>query len=140
MDLAVLSRPKSNQQQPVPEFLQDVVKELMQLQGLHIELLTESEEDGCTIPLTVLANEDGEIDLAFCIEDEARGIRLRRAAVFALKRDRDHVSIVLIESSPAHLKLYLTTGGDPQKSGRPCIAPQRILFTSKNRKTKVFMN
>lgn len=112
MDLAVLSRPESDQQ-PVPEFLRDTVKELMQLQGLHIELLTESEEDGWTIPVTILSNEDGEIDLRLCVEEKTGELRLRRTSVFALKRDQEQVSAVFIESSPVHMKLYPTTGDDP---------------------------
>ncbi|WP_025917411.1 hypothetical protein [Herminiimonas sp. CN] len=81
MDLAVLSRPESEKQQPVPEFLQDAVKELMQLQGLHIELLTESEDDGWTVPVTILSNEDGEIDLGLCIEEQTGVLRLRRTTL-----------------------------------------------------------
>ena len=112
MDLAVLSRPELEKQQPVPEFLRDAVKELMQLQGLHIELLTESEDDGWTVPVTILSNEDGEINLGLCIEEQTGLLRLRRTSVFALTCDQAHVSAVFIESSPVHMKLYLTNGDD----------------------------
>jgi hypothetical protein len=118
VDLAVLSRPESDQQRPVPAFLRDAVKELMQLQGLHIELLTKSEEDGWTIPVTILSNEDGEIDLGLCVVENTGNLRLRRTAVFALTRDQKHVSAVFIESSPMHMKLYPTTGDDPEEVWR----------------------
>lgn len=115
MGLAMLSKPESDQQQTVPEFLRETVKELMQLRGLDIELLTESEEDGWTIPIAMLSNEDGEIDLRLCIEEKAGRLRLRRASVFALKRDQEHVSAVFIESLPVYMKLYPTTGDDPEE-------------------------
>ncbi|NMM29219.1 MAG: hypothetical protein HHJ12_18570 [Glaciimonas sp.] len=114
MDLAILSRPKSDKQ-PVPEFLREAVKELMQLQGLHIELLTESEEDGWTIPVTMLSNEDGEIDLRLFVDENADDLRLRRTSVFALRRDQEHLSVVFIEASPVHMKFYSTTGNDPEE-------------------------
>ena len=90
----------------------------MQLKDLHIELLTKSEEDGWTIPVTMLSNEDGEIDPGLCVEERNGNLRLRRASVFAVKRDRDHVSAVFIESSPVHLRLYPTTGDDPEEVWR----------------------
>ena len=114
MDFEILSKMDPGQQ-AAPEFLRDALKELMQLQGLHIELLTESEEDGWTVPVTILSNEDGEIDLSLCIEEEAGTFRLRRTSVFALKHDREHVSVVFIEASPVHMKLYSTTGNDPEE-------------------------
>lgn len=116
IDLAMRVKPES--ELPVPEFLRKAVEELKQLQGLHIELLTESEEDGWTIPVTILSNEDGEIDLRLCVEEKTGKLRLRRTSVFALKRDQDHVSAVFIESSPVHMKLYLTTGDDPEEIWR----------------------
>lgn len=115
MDLAILSKLESDQQQATPVFLQDTIKELMQLQGLHIELLTESEEDGWTVPVTMLSNDDGEIDLKLCVQEKTGELRLRRASVFALKRGQEHVSAVFIETSPIHMKLYPTTGDNPQE-------------------------
>jgi hypothetical protein len=115
MDLAILSKPEADQLQAAPAFLRDAVKELMQLQGLHIELLTESEEDGWTIPITMLSNDDGEIDLKLCVLETTGELRLRRASVFALKRGQEHVSAVFIETFPVHMKLYPTTGDDPEE-------------------------
>jgi hypothetical protein len=115
MDLAALSKPESDQHQSTPEFLREMVKGLMQLKGLHIELLIESEEDGWTIPVTMLSNDDGEVDMGLCVEEKTGELRLRRASVFALKRGQEHVNAVFIESSPIHMKLYPTTGDDPEE-------------------------
>jgi hypothetical protein len=110
MSLAIQSQ---SDRSPVPEFLQDAVEQLLQLQSIHVELLTESEEDGWTVPVTMLSNEDGEVDLNLCIAETADYLRLRRTAVFSLKRENEHVSIVFIEASPVHIKVYPTTGNDP---------------------------
>lgn len=53
---------------PPPEFLRKIVEELAFLDGFDIQLLTDNEEDGWTIPITVLVNEDGEIDPCFFIK------------------------------------------------------------------------
>ncbi len=110
VELAIRSQ---SDRSPPPKFLQDAVEQLMELQGIHVELLTESEEDGWTIPITMLSNEDGEVDLQLCIEESKNYLRLRRTAVFSLSTENEHVSIVLIESSPVHVNLYPTTGNDP---------------------------
>ena len=110
VDLSVRSQ---SDRSPAPEFLQDAVEQLMQLQGIHVELLTESEEDEWTIPITMLSNEDGEVDLNLCIEETENYLRLRRTAVFSLTRENEYVSVVFIEASPVHIKLYPTTGNDP---------------------------
>ena len=110
IDLTIRSQ---SDRSPTPEFLQDAVEQLMQLQGIHVELLTESEDDGWTIPITMLSNEDGEVDLNLCIEETVDYLRLRRAAVFSLTSNNEHVSLVFIEASPVHIKLYPTTGSDP---------------------------
>lgn len=112
VDLAIRSQ---SDRSPAPEFLQDAVKQLTQLQGIHVELLTESEEDGWTIPITMLSNEDGEVDINLCIEESANYLRLRKTAVFSLTRENEHVSLVFIEASPVQIKLYPTTGKDPEE-------------------------
>jgi hypothetical protein len=129
IDLAMLSR--LDIKRPVPGFLQEILDELKQLENCDIQLLTKSEQDGWTVPVTVFADEDGEIDSRFCIADEVQGMRLRRAAVFALRRDRTHASIVLIESLPVHVKLYIMSGDNPQEvwSTLQCAAADFICKT-----------
>lgn len=110
IDLAVLFNQDPSQQRPVPEFLRDIVAELTLLKGINVQLLTESEEDGWTVPISILSNEDGEIPLRLYIEEKTLSLRLRRAAVFAIKRDNDHISVAVIESESTFIKQYLTTG------------------------------
>lgn len=112
IDLAVLFKRDPSKQRPVPDFLIDVVAELKQLTEVDVELLTESEEDGWTIPLTVLVNEDGEIDSSLFIKIGENQLRERRVAVFSVAYETECVKIVAIESSPVHVKLYLPSNND----------------------------
>jgi hypothetical protein len=113
IDLAVLSEPDIKC--TVPGFVQETLDELKQLENCNVLLLTESEQDGWTVPVTVFADEEGEIDARFCIADEVKEMRLRRATIFGLRRDYDydHIYIVLIESFPVHVKLYLADNCEP---------------------------
>jgi hypothetical protein len=96
---------KRNSDFPVPEFLRELVDELKLLEGFCIELLTESDQDGWTIPITVLANEDGEINMNLFIKAGENRLRERRVAVFSVAQEQ--LTIVAIESTPIHTKLYL---------------------------------
>lgn len=112
VDFAIYSQSES-ELSPVPEFLKGTVKELVRLRDIrpdiNISLLTGSEGDGWTIPITMLSNEDGEVDLQLCIEENTDYLRLRRTAAFSLKCDHEHMTAVFIEASPIHMKLYPTT-------------------------------
>ena len=108
IDLTVLLNKDLSKRQPVPDFLKNVVAELMQLTDLKVELLTESEDDGWTVPILIFSNEDGEIDLRLFIDDGTGKLRPRRIAIFAIKNATDHVCVALVESSPPLLKLYTT--------------------------------
>lgn len=112
VELAIRSQ---SDRSTAPKFLRDTINQLMMLQDIHVELLTESEEDGWTIPITMLSNEDGEVDINLCIEESVNYLRLRRAAVFSLMRENEHVSIVFIEASPVYMKLYSTAGDNPEE-------------------------
>lgn len=100
-------RAKQKSKFPVPEFLREIVDELEALDGFNIQLLTDSAQDGWTIPITVLVNEDGEIDTSLFIEVGKDQLRERRVAVFSAEYEMERVKIVAIESSPVHMKLYL---------------------------------
>jgi hypothetical protein len=108
IDLQVLM---SQDDFPVPEFLQETVDELKTLKGFKVELLTESDQDGWTIPIPAPANEDGEIDIDLFVVTEENGYRERRVAVFSVEQEFQCVSIVVIESIPIHVKLYLPSEG-----------------------------
>ena len=110
IDLTVLLNKDLSKHQPVPDFLKNAVAELMQFTDLKVELLTESEDDGWTVPILIFSNEDGEIDLRLFIDDSTGKLRPRRVAIFAIKNSINCVSAALIESSPPHLKLYAKNG------------------------------
>lgn len=100
-------RAKQKYDFPVPDFLREIVDELESLEGFNIQLLTDSEEDGWTIPITVLVSEDGEIDASLFIEMGKNRLRERRMTIFLVECETEYVNIVAIESSPVHMKLYL---------------------------------
>lgn len=108
IDLTVLLNKDLSLRQPIPDFLKNVVAELMQLTNLTVELLTESEEDGWTIPILIFSDENGEIDLRLFIEDEKGNLHPRRVAIFAIKNSTIYISAAIIESSPPHLKVDTT--------------------------------
>ncbi|MFZ3084277.1 hypothetical protein [Rhodoferax ferrireducens] len=112
MDLALLATSEFWKSQLIPEFLRDTVFQLRFLQGITVELLTESGHDGWTVPISILSDEDGEINSQLFITEPGGSSRLRRASVFAFERDNDHVCAVVIESDPIHVKFYPTTGQD----------------------------
>jgi hypothetical protein len=91
---------------PTPGFLRELVDELTELDGIKLELLTKSEHDGWTIPISTLANEDGEIDIRFFVELGENRLRERRVAVFILALGLKRANIVVIEAVPVHATLY----------------------------------
>ncbi|WP_423043626.1 hypothetical protein [Undibacterium sp. Dicai25W] len=105
-------RAKQQSEFPVPEFLRAIVDELEVLDGFNIQLLTNSEQDGWTIPITVLVSEDGEIDASLFIERGENRLRERRVAVFSVEYETECIKIVAVESSPVHMKLYLPSNDD----------------------------
>lgn len=115
VDLAVALATASNK---VPGFLRDIVTYLSKLKGMEVELLTASDEDGWSVPITALSDEDGEINLRLFIYSSSEILRLRRASIFALKCGNEHLSVAVIESAPLHIKLYTTTGGDADEVNR----------------------
>lgn len=102
----------------VPGFLRDVVTYLSKLNGVEVELLPASDEDGWSVPITGLSDEDGEINLRLFVYGSAEILRLRRASIFAIKCGSEHLSVAVIESAPLHIKLYTTTGGDADEVAR----------------------
>ena len=112
VDLAVIMSSASWEPNSMPKFLQSTVEEIRLLKGFNIALLTESADDGWTVPVTVQADADGEIDPRLFME-EAKGMsRLRRASVFALSRGGRHIFATAIEAAPVHVMLHATTGQD----------------------------
>lgn len=115
VDLAVLMSSASWEPNSVPAFLRSTVEEILTLKGFDVALLTKSTDDGWTVPVTVLADSDGEIDPRLFISDETGHSRLRRASVFAFSNGEEYICAAVIESSPIHIKLYPTIGQDPEE-------------------------
>jgi hypothetical protein len=62
--------------------------------------------------MSLLSNEDEEVNSDLCIEDATGYLRLRRTAGFSLTYDLEHVSVVFIEAAPIQMRLTPTTGDD----------------------------
>ncbi|MBQ0937902.1 hypothetical protein [Ideonella paludis] len=82
-----------------PEFLQPILDAFLQLEGVEAHLLTDSEDDGWTIPMTTLIDEDGVIESRLMIEAPG-AMRPRRLAAFLLGSQSDRLTTVFIESEP----------------------------------------
>jgi hypothetical protein len=110
VNLDILLHTDSERQRPTPPFLLESVEVLDALDGLNIDLLTESDEDGWTVPVTALCDEDGEIDIRLFVDGSDGMLRLRRASVFRISRNQMQVCVALVESSPPFIVLYSTEG------------------------------
>lgn len=102
VDLALITSAANWNLNSVPAFLQSTLVCLRSLNGVTVELLTQSNDDGWTLPVSVLANSDGEIDPKLMIADSHDKSRMRRAAVFALEHNSRYGYIVTIESEPPY--------------------------------------
>lgn len=99
----------------MPEFLRATITDISTLSGFNIELLSASEDDGWTVPVTLLSDEDGEIDARLFRESNDGIQQFRRACVLAFKKDVEHLCAVIIEADVPHVKLYPTTGQDSEE-------------------------
>ena len=99
----------------IPEFLRATITDISTLTGFDIELLSASEDDGWTVPVTLLSDEDGEIDARLFYESYGGSQQFRRACVLAFKKDAEHLCAVVIEAAMPHVKLYPTTGQDSEE-------------------------
>lgn len=111
VDLTVSLANEGAGHKPIPEFLREAITGLDALEGVQVELLTQSDEDGWTVPVSVLCDEDGVIDPRLFLNDNTEN-RLRRACVLAFSAQGDHLCAVLIEAEPVYTKLYPTNGKD----------------------------
>lgn len=94
----------------IPEFLREAIKDISSLKGIEIEILTVSDHDGWTVPVTTLSDDDGEIDHRLFFDFEDPSARLRRACVIAFSKHSEQLCAVIIESPTPHIKFYPTTG------------------------------
>ncbi|TDM08349.1 MAG: hypothetical protein C4K60_02480 [Ideonella sp. MAG2] len=84
---------------PPPAYLQPILDAFLQLDGVEAHLLTDSDEDGWTIPMSTLFDEDGVIEARLMIE-QGGVMRPRRLAAFLLGSQSDRLTAVFIESEP----------------------------------------
>jgi hypothetical protein len=112
IELVVL---QNGDRKPIPEFLRATITDVSSLTGFKIELLSASEDDGWTVPVTLLSDEDGEIDTRLFLESAEGVQQFRRACVLAFKKDAEHLCAVVIEADRPHIKLYPTTGQDAEE-------------------------
>jgi hypothetical protein len=68
----------------VPAFLKDVVADLMKLKDTSIRVLTASDEDGWSVPVPLVTDEDGVIDSRLFVTIGIYEPRLRRMAIFEI--------------------------------------------------------
>ncbi len=115
VELSIVSKEASDKPGSIPLFLRGAVEDLKQLKGLTVELLTKSQDDGWTVPISVLANDDGEVAPQLMLQCPELGLRMRKAAVFAFKRESEHLCAVIIESDPPYTRIFPTTGNDPEE-------------------------
>jgi hypothetical protein len=83
---------------PIPDFARHTIEQLNQIKGLKVELITDSDDDGWSIPLTVLADEDGECDPTLFLQDYSANLRVRRMVSLTASRNNTYVCISVIEA------------------------------------------
>jgi len=57
------------QHQSVPRFLKPALEACLLLEGVNVQLLTGDFEHGCTVPILLLLDDDGVIDVGLLIEE-----------------------------------------------------------------------
>ncbi|MBT3066269.1 hypothetical protein [Rhodoferax sp. U11-2br] len=110
VDFALLSKINPSYFEIAPAFLRPIVQELCALQDVTVELLTESNEDGWTVPMSIIANEDGEIHSKQFVQAGSEGARLRRTSAFLLRHYEEKTCLVAIESTPTYFTCHPAIG------------------------------
>jgi hypothetical protein len=96
-----------------PVFLRSIVKELRELQGTEVTLLTAGEGDGWTIPIQNLHDEDSKINPRAFVAVENGKTRSRLLSAFRLSRQDDvDLYLVLIEAVPVYARFHPVTDVD----------------------------
>lgn len=88
-----------------PDFLKPVVDAIDRLTEFECILLTASEEDGWTVPIDLLSNDDGVIAEELFIAHNGSH-KQRRAAAFGLSRTGENVALVIVETGPLIPLIY----------------------------------
>lgn len=88
-----------------PEFLRAALARLSRLKRIKVTLLSAGTDDGWTIPMPYELDESGNIPREVSIDDGAQQ-RLRRLAVFAISSQMRSLTVALVESVGARVRLY----------------------------------
>jgi hypothetical protein len=112
IDLAMQVQRKNKNEMLPPEFIREFLEELLAVTGIDITLLTEGEDDGWSIPVPLITNEDGEVEPKLFIVDPIKNNRLRRLCVLSLRDNKDHHLMGILEGNPNFSKLYPTINTD----------------------------
>jgi hypothetical protein len=83
----------------VPSFLKDVVADLMKLKDVKIRVLTASDEDGWSVPVPLICDDDGVIDPRLFIIDENDKTRLRRISLFEVLQSTENYQLGIFEAT-----------------------------------------
>jgi hypothetical protein len=108
-------RLKASSPFPVPRFLEEIVEELKELENFSINLMTDSTEDGWTVPILLLSDEYGEINPSLFVYNESGDSRERRVSIFSIFQNGEQIFLVAIEDNPVHVKPYLTSDNSPEE-------------------------
>lgn len=84
-------------QRDPPAFLKPVLEYLGTLADVQVSVLSASDADGWTVPITLMADEDGVIDPALLHVDES-GSRPRRLAVLRVDSSNRQTILTVVES------------------------------------------
>ncbi len=106
IDFALLSKMNPSYVEKAPEFLRPIVQELCTLEDVTVELLTESDDDGWTVPISLHTDTEGEIDHRLFTPTVGEDSRLRRVSMFSLKHGEKKNCLVVIESTPVHIRSF----------------------------------
>lgn len=102
--------------QPPPDFVRRILEDLLALGPVNIKLLTSSVEDSWTIPVGLMASEDGEIDDRLFIQagqELTHNQRLRRACGLSVKDDSTEFGLMALEDIPEFTQMYPLSKGTP---------------------------
>jgi hypothetical protein len=112
IDLAMQVKRKNKNEMLPPEFIREFLEGLLAVTGIDITLLTEGEDDGWSIPVPLITNDDGEVEPKLFIADPIENNRLRRLCVLSLNDEKDHHLMGILEGNPNFSKLYPTINTD----------------------------
>lgn len=95
----MLAEADRSQAPRLPDFLKPVVDAIDGLNGFESSLLTASDDDGWTVPIELLSDDDGVIADELFVDHSGRQ-QQRRAAAFGLCHAGEHVVLVMVEADP----------------------------------------